>query len=556
MADKFQGYRGSDLIKKAGVRTEWTAELLEEFAKCADPVTGPHYFIANYVKIIHVDHGLVNFVPYEYQTKAIDLIHNNRNTILAWARQSGKSVTFCGYVLWYIIFNSAKTVGILANKQETSVELLDRIQIAYSYLPPWLQVGVKKFNAKSFVLENDSRVLAGSTGSGTIRGKSLSMLILDETAFIQGWDKFAASTLPTLASGKETKLVMVSTPNGLNHFWKTWDLAVRGENDYKPLMVKWYDVPGRDESWKQQALASMNFDTVQFDQEYGVEFQGSSGTLIAGWKLKELHHQIPIYKGNNGLNQYEKPIAGSQYVLVADCGEGVGLDKSAFSVFDTTKMPYRQVCTFTNNLIPPTDYAHYIHYIAKMYNNAFALIETNAIGSLVQNILHEQLEYENVFFTQNAGPSGKKVSAGFGDKTIEGGIKTTKKVKQIGCSIIKLMIEQNQLILNDFDTIYELSRFSRKGTSYEAEDGTHDDLVMTLVLFAWLTDQAYFKEIMSIDTVLRLRAQSQQQIIDEVTPFGFIDYGVSEVQQHTDLQDNHDKYNPYTLNDDQIALLR
>jgi hypothetical protein len=556
--NEFQGYNGSHLIKRAGVKIHYTAEMIEEYMKCADPKTGPEYFIRKYVKIIHVDRGLINFEPFEYQSKAINSIHNNRSTILCWARQSGKSVTFCGYVLWYIIFNKAKTVAILANKQDTAVELLHRIQLAYSHLPDWLQPGVIKFNAKSFELENHSTVLAGSTGSGTIRGKSISLLILDETAFIEKWNDFAASTLPVISSGKETKIVMVSTPNGLNHFWKTWELAQRGENEFHPIMVKWYEVPGRDETWKRQVLSDLSHDEEKFAQEYEAEFMGSSGTLIAGWKLKELVHQIPVYDSLTGLKQYEKPIEKHMYALVADCGEGVGLDNSAFSVFDITSMPYKQVCTFKNNLITPGDYAAYIKDTAIAYNNAYVLPELNNIGTHVASVLINDLQYEFIFYTQSAGVHGRKLSQGFGEAKLEPGVKTTVKVKSSGCSLLKHLIEKNQLIINDYDTIYELSRFSRKNNSFAAEPGCKDDLVMSLVLFAWMTDQTFFREHTDIDTLQRLREKTEQQMLNELAHVGIRDTGHN--QSEIIDEDAAEKWNEFEakfhLTDDQIALLK
>lgn len=528
--------------------------------RCADPVTGPDYFIRNYVKIIHVDRGLINFEPFEYQTRAIDSIHTNRNTILCWARQSGKSVTFCGYVLWYIIFGGkAKTVAILANKQDTAIELLHRIQLAYSHLPAWLQPGVVKFNAKSFELENNSKVLAGSTGSGTIRGKAISMLILDETAFIDKWEDFAASTLPVISSGHETKLIMVSTPNGLNHFWKTWELANRKENDFFPIMVKWDEVPGRTEEWKQKVLSDLSFDAEKFAQEYEAEFMGSSGTLIAGWKLKELVNSIPIYDSMTGLKQYEKPIEKHLYALVADCGEGVGRDNSAFSVFDITSMPYKQVCTYQNNLITPGDYAAYIKDTAFAYNNAYVLPELNNIGTHVASVLINDLGYENIFYTQAAGVHGRKLSQGFGEAKLEPGIKTTVKVKSSGCSLLKHLIEKNQLVVVDYDTIYELSRFSRNNkNSYEAEPGSKDDLVMSLVLFAWMTDQTFFREHTDIDTLQRLREKSEEQMINELTHVGILDTGHSpgDIVEEEDVNKWNELEARFHLNDDQLALLK
>lgn len=344
-------------------------------------------------------------------------------------------------------------------------------------------------------------------------------------AFVDNWDQFFTSVFPTISSGQDTKIILVSTPNGLNHFYKTWKLAEEGKNNYKYVKVHWSDVPGRDEKWKQEVLAGMNFDLEKFAQEHEVEFQGSSGTLISGWKLKELVGENPIMQ-SEGLYQYKKPIDNHSYVCIVDVSRGKGLDYSAFSIIDVTKMPYEQVCAYRNNSVTPLDYAGIIHTVCKSYNSASILVEINDIGEQVSTSLHYDYEYENILFTESAGRSGKRITSGFGATgTLDKGIRTTKIVKSIGCSILKLMVEQNQLIINDFNTINELSTFSRKGASYEAEVGCHDDLVMSLVLFAWLSDQSYFKEFTNINTLAKLREKSDEEIAGELLPFGFVDSG-------------------------------
>jgi len=328
---------------------------------------------------------------------------------------------------------------------------------------------------------------------------------------------------PTITSGQTTKVVLVSTPNGLNHFYKIWQNAHEGKNNYNPIKVIWQNVPGRDEVWKKDTLAAMNFDTEKFAQEYEVEFLGSSGTLIAGWKLKELVHQTPLTQ-KDGLYLFKNPVPNHTYVCIVDVSRGKGLDYSAFSVIDVTKMPYEQVCCYRNNMVTPIDYADVIFRVVKSYNNAATLVEINDIGEQVSTSLHHDFEYDNILFTESAGRLGKRITTGFGG-SIDKGIRTTKSVKSVGCSILKLLIEQNQLIINDFNTISELSTFSRKGVSYEAESGTHDDMVMGLVLFAWLSDQSYFKDITDINTLARLREKTEEDIMNDMVPFGFFDDG-------------------------------
>jgi hypothetical protein len=355
-------------------------------------------------------------------------------------------------------------------------------------------------------------------------------LYLDEVAFIEGYDEFFASVYPTISSGDSTKLLMTSTPNGLNHFFKTCKGAEEGTNGYQFVRVMWYDVPGRDEAWKEETLAALDYDQEKFNVEYCCQFLGSSGTLISGQKLKELAPSRPIAQ-LEGLMQYERPIQGHTYAMVVDVSRGKGLDYSAFSVIDITSMPYKQVCTFKDNFVGPVDYAATVHRIAKTYNEAYVLVEVNDIGGQVSDVLFMDYGYENVIFTENAGRSGKRVSGGFG-KSVDRGIRTTKSVKVVGCSILKMLVEQNQLIINDFNTIQELSRFSKKGNSYEAESGANDDLVMTLVLFAWLTDQTYFRDLTDINTMMKLREKTEEQMDEELLPFGFIFDGREEVEEY------------------------
>ena len=270
----------------------------------------------------------------------------------------------------------------------------------------------------------------------------------------------------------------------------------------------------------------MDFDTEKFAQEFECQFLGSSGTLISGGKLKSLVFKEPIHE-RNGLRMYEEPKKGHTYICVVDVSRGKGLDYSAFHIIDATKMPYKQVCTFRDNMIVPMDYAEIIWRTTKTYNEALTLVEINDIGEQVSEILHNDFEVESLLFTESAGRSGKRISGGFG-RNVDKGIRTTKSVKAIGCNMLKMMIEQEQFILNDFETIKELSTFSRRGNSYEAESGCHDDLVMGLVLYGWLADQPFFKDLTDINTLAALREKTEEQMIDDLTPFGFYDDGIDE----------------------------
>ena len=514
------GYLGNIQLKKAGQDIEWTPDLLKEYVKCAKD---PCYFAENYIKIVHVDRGLIPLDLYPYQREIIEKITANRRVAVLTARQAGKTTTAVGVILHYILFNEHKTIAILANKGDAAREVLSRVQLAYEALPRWMQQGVEEWNKGNITLENGCKIYAGTTTSSAIRGKSISFLYLDEVAFIEGYDEFFASVYPTISSGESTKLLMTSTPNGLNHFWKTCKGAEEGTNGYEYVKVMWDDVPGRDERWRQETLEALDHDEQKFRQEYCGEFLGSSGTLIDGSKLKNLAYDIPLLEKDN-LFQYTRPEKSRSYVMTVDVSRGKGLDYSTFVIFDITEMPYQQVCVYKDNFITPVDFASVIYRIATVYNEASVLIEINDIGEQVSDVLLMDFGYENLLYTESAGRSGKRITSGFGKK-VDNGIRTTKTVKSIGCSLLKLLIEQDQLLLRDFNTIQELSRFSKRGSSFEAESGYHDDLVMNLVIFAWLTDQMYFKDMTDINTLMKLREKTEEQIEEELLPFGYIDDG-------------------------------
>ena len=520
------GYNGNPNLKKPGVQFEWTPELLEEYVKCAkDPI----YFAERYIQIV-TEEGLVPIKLYDYQSEIIEAITKHRNVVVATGRQQGKTTTAAAVILHYIIFNEYKTVGLLANKGDSAREILDRIKIAYEALPHWLQQGVIVWNKGSIELENGCKILAAATSSSAIRGKTLQLLYIDESAFVMGWEDFFSSVYPTISAGKRTKILLTSTPKGLNHFWKICKEAQEdvdengeGKNGYKYIEVPWWRVPGRDEAWKQKTLASMGFNYEQFEQEFAVGFIGSQSTLISGQTLKNMSDSKPI-RSVDYMKQYELPQDGHIYALVADVSRGKGLDYSAFTVMDVTEMPYRQVCTFRDNLITPVDYAGVIYRIGTLYNKAHVLIETNDLGAQVADTLFLEYGYEEMLFTESAGRSGKRISGGFGKK-VDRGISTSVSVKATGCAILKLLCEQEQLILRDYQTIEELKRFVRKGNSYEAESGAHDDTVMPLVLFAWLSDQNFFQDITDINTLSKLRDKTEEELDDQLLPFGFSDVG-------------------------------
>lgn len=527
----YRGYLGNDNIKRAGVKIEWTPEQRLEVLKCKrDPV----YFAETYMRIVNADGELIPFELYDYQKDIIRSLHENRRLILLQARQSGKTTTIASYILWYVIFNATKNVAILANTGDTAQEILKKIQDFYEYIPKWLQQGVIEWNKRSVEFENKSRILTGACTKSSIRGKTIQFMLIDETAFVENWEEFYISTFNTMANSKKSKIALVSTPNGANHFADFWEGAnekdPKKNNGWVPRKVRWADVPGRDEAWKQEILKGTNFDYEMFAQEHECEFLGTSGTLIAGWRLKDLinEREIPVEFGH-GMYQFTRPIKDHRYCIVCDVSRGRGLDYSTMQIIDVTEMPYRQVCVFRDNMITPLDFAEKIFRSTKSYNEASVLVEINDIGEQVSQALFYDFEYENVLMTENNGRSGKRISAGFGSKEKDFGIRTTKTVKAIGCSMAKLLIEQKKLILVDKQTIDEFKTFSKKGQSYEAESGKHDDLVMPIVLFGWLTDQQFFKEFTDINTLQVLREKSEEQMMEEMLPFGFVDDGSDEI---------------------------
>jgi hypothetical protein len=536
-----RGYNGNVNLKRKGTPIEFTQDMVGEFIKCAN---NPTYFSEKYIQIVHVDRGLIPIKMYDYQKEIVEKITNNRRVAVVTSRQAGKTTTAVAVILHYVLFNEHKTCALLANKGDAAREILDRIKIAYEALPKWLQQGVIEWNKGSVEFENGCKIIAGATSSSAIRGKSISFLYIDETAFVENWDEFFASVFPTISSGKTTKMLYTSTPNGLNHFYKTCEGAKADTNGFEYVEVPWQRVPGRDEKWRKETLAAMDQDTQKFTQEFECGFLGSSGTLIEGGKLKSLVPRNPVGQTQH-MKVYEKPQKDHTYVCVVDVARGKGLDYSAFQIVDVTEMPYRQVCVFKDNMITPIDYAEIIYRSIKSYNEAYTLVEVNDIGEQVSETLHYEFEVETLMFTESAGRSGKRISTGFSKKA-DKGIRTTKAVKSVGCNMLKMLVEQDQLILNDFDTINELSTFSRKGNSYEAESGCHDDLVMGLVLFAWMTDQMFFKEITNINTVNNLRQRNEEELAESLLPIGFNDY---------DTETGIDDLAPVSVRDDDNSWL-
>ena len=526
-------YLGNENLKAAGVKVNWTPEQLEEYIKCSqDPV----YFITNYIKIINLDKGLIDFKMYPFQENMVNKIHNNRFTIAKLPRQSGKSTTVVSYILHYILFNPEVNVAILAHKQEIARELLGKLKVAYEYLPKWLQQGVVEWNKGSVVLENKSKVKASATSSSAIRGGSFNLIFLDEFAYVPPniADDFYASAYPTISSGTDTKVLIFSTPNGLNMFYKIWTDAEEKRNSFVPISVHWSDLPGRDEKWRKQQIS--NTSEEQFRVEYECDFIGSTNTLIAATKLKTMAYKTPVSKNDQGLCIYEYPYKDHIYVMTVDTSRGVGFDYHAYIIVDITSIPYKVVATFKNNEMSPMIYPNAIYPIAQKYNDAYILVEINDIGGQVADILYNELEYENMLMSSFRGRKGQTLDGGFGASQTQLGVRTTKPLKRIGCSLLKSMIEDDKLIISDLNIIQELVTFVAKSTSYEADTGHNDDLVMCMVLFCWLTTQGYFKDLTNMDIRKTLFEAKLRELEDEVVPFGFIENGLDDTSSEVDNQ--------------------
>jgi len=517
-----QIYLGNPLLKKANVQIDFTKEQVAEFIKCKED---PVYFTKNYVKIVSLDEGLVPFKMWDFQEELIEKFHHNRFNIAKLPRQTGKSTTVVSYLLHYLIFNDNVNVGILANKASTARDLLARLATAYENLPKWIQQGVVVWNKGNIELENGSKILAASTSASAVRGMSFNIIFLDEFAFVPNHiaDSFFASVYPTITSGKSTKVIIISTPQGMNHFYKMWTDAVNGRNGYTFHEVHWSQVPGRDADWKEQTIK--NTSERQFTQEFECEFLGSVDTLIAASKLKALVFEDPISQ-NKGLDIYEKPKDKSEYLITVDVSRGVGGDYSAFIVFDITTVPYRIVAKYRNNEVKPMLFPNIINDVARAFNNAWVLCEVNDIGDQVASILNFDLEYPNVLMCAMRGRAGQIVGQGFSGNKTQLGVKMSVTVKKVGCANLKTIVEDDKLIFNDYDIINELTTFIQKKQSFEADEGFHDDLVMCMVIFAWLVQQDYFKEMTDNDIRQRIYDEQKNQIEQDMAPFGFITTGL------------------------------
>jgi hypothetical protein len=518
-----ENYLGNANLKKVGVSIPFTEENILEYKKCSED---PIYFIDNYCYIVTLDHGIQKFKLYDCQKEKIEVIHKERRVIIMESRQAGKTTTSAAYILWYTLFQGDKNVAILANKDKTAREILSRYQLMYENLPLWMQQGVKTWNKGDVELENGSKVFTAATTAAGIRSKSVNLLYIDEAAIIPNniADAFFTSVYPVVSAGQTTKILITSTPLGYNHFWKFWNDAENGRNGFTPLFIPYWKIPGRDEKWAEEQRRVLG--DVKYNQEVLCKFLGSALTLIRADVIEQMSYNEPIYQ-KDGLDIFEMPEKNHSYVVVADTAKGVGGDYSSFVIVDITEVPYKVVGKYRDNQIAPMLYPSFIYRAATDYNNAFVLIEVNT-SEQVAHILYHEYEYENILFVQRDS-KGQRVSGGFaGAGKTQLGVSTDKKVKRIGCFNFKSLLEEKKLLVFDADIISEISTFIESKGSYAADEGYHDDLVMPLVLFGWLTTNPYFREITDVNLRKAVYEQRIKQIEDDMLPVGFINDGQQE----------------------------
>ena len=547
-------YNGNILIKKAFTKSDLTMAHLIEAAKCAND---PIYFIENYCRIVSLDEGIIPFRLFDYQKEMIEMYANNRFSLTLTARQMGKTAAMAAFILWFAIFNPTKTIAVLANKGDQAQEIMDRIRMAFEYLPFFLQHGVKVYNKRRIEFDNGSVIFSAATSASGIRGRSVDLCYIDEAAFIENDLTFYESTYPVITSGSESRVIMTTTPRGARGmFYMLWRDSLAGRNYYVRTEVIWNRHPKRDEKWKEETIANIGYS--RFAQEFACKFMGSSGTLIPTEVLEKMQWINPIqedeyFKVYLPFNYIwvdepdpENPEATIRvqreskeprgYIAIADPAGGLGLDYSVCTVLDVTEYPYRIVAKYRNNEISPLLFPHTILNICMAYGNCPVLVEANNdVGGQVTYILYNELEYENMILTSHSERNiGGLREGGKGNQALPG-VKTTKKVKSIGCSNLKTLLENEYLLIEDQETIEELGTFILVGSSYEADEECHDDTVMPLVLFSWFIKTELFNEYCGRDIGQDLYRRNIERAMEDIMPFGFIERAQEEVREYDDF---------------------
>lgn len=516
-------------IKPLGYKENYTEQQIEEIYKCKND---PIYFIQNYIKVISLDNSIIPFTLRDYQKKLINIVHKKRFTIAMMSRQSGKSTTVVSYLLQYALFNSNKRISLSAHNESLAQTLLSKIKTAYENLPSWLQQGVDVLNKNTFEFENGSTIVATATSAKTARGTSNNILLLDEFAFVEDHlaEEFYKSVYPSITQSKTAKIVIISTPNGMNLFYKMWMDAINKKNSYTPLKVTWKDVPTCNvPGWEE--TTKKNISSIDFAQEFECNFLGSTATLISAKVLSRIPVEAPI-KSSDGLDIYEDYQKNHKYVMTVDpsnfmFNERNKQDYSAFVIIDITDPPYRVVAKYRNNEITSSIFPEYVYKVGKQYKFPFLLCESDSNMSVGKAL--SELEYPELLLCSTVGGRGgygQSVSHSFDSKRTNYGLAMSEKAKREGCIKLKDLIEANVLLFKDAEILNELFTFVPKKNSWGAAKAKHDDLVMCLVIFSWLTNQEYFKELIDIDIRKYMVNKQERQMNASLQLLGYVNLGV------------------------------
>lgn len=487
--NKRSRYLGLPNLKRANIKTQWTQEMINEWKRCRDDVV---YFAQTYCAITHIDYGVIKVQLRDYQKDMLKIMAGSRMSVSKLSRQLGKTTAVAIYLAHYVCFNKAKAVGILAHKGSMSAEVLDRTKQAIELLPDFLQPGIVEWNKGSIELDNGSSIGAYASSPDAVRGNSFSLIYIDECAFIPNFQDAWLAIQPVISSGRHSKILITTTPNGMNHFYDIWTAAVEGKSGFVPYEAEWNSVKERlyddndifDDGWSWSSTTIFGSSVDQFRQEHRGVFSGGSGTLISGMKLAIMSHLNPINNtSETRFFKFKEPSPERKYIATLDSAEGRGQDYHALNIIDVTEDKWEQVAVLHSNTISHLILPDIILKYLNEYNEAPIYIELNSTGVSIAKSLYLDLEYENV------------ICDNFNDL----GMKQTKRSKAIGCSILKDLIEKDKLIINYKETISELRTFIAKGVSWAAENGSNDDLVMSLVIFAWLSNQQKFNEYINKD---------------------------------------------------------
>lgn len=518
-------YKNKPNLKREGVRIEWTIEMLQEWVKCRDDI---EYFAEKYGSVIHIDYGIIKIKLREYQKDMLNIMANHRSSIHCLSRQLGKSTAVAIFLAHFVIFNEHKNVGILAHKGSMAAEVLSRVKDVIEFLPDFLQPGIVIWNQGRIQLDNGCQIGAFSSDPNAVRGQSFAMLYLDEAAFIENFKDTWKAIKPVISSGKKSKIILTSTPNGLNSFYDLWQAAIsKSGSKFEPYTADWTCVKSRlyndagkfDDGEEFKASEIADSSREQFAQEHENSFQGGSNTLINGFKLSKMKC-IDVTPEEN-IYTYVEPKEQHKYILAVDTAEGRGQDYHAIHVIDVTEYPFEQVAVYHSNTTSHLLLPAILYKMAMQYNQAFVYCELASTGESVMNGLFMDMEYENIIMDDTKQSAGRR----------DLGMKPTKKTKALGCSALKDLIEKDKLKIHHKETIEEFRHFVTKGNSWEAEDEYHDDLVTSLICFAYLTLQDRFSDFVEKEYNLSTDIFKEEidELLDSDAPFVYINNGVDDV---------------------------